>query len=136
MFSFRYVMPSSIPPPYQPKLGQSCGRGLGGVAFVSRVICVSMAGVKRGGSHQIGRGVEKAVLVGIAHASRNGDGGPAIGADESLRELERLARTAQVEPVGVTSQVVRRVSPATYVGSGKVQEIADLLQETGASVVL
>jgi len=91
--------------------------------------------VKRGG-HEVGRAVERAVLVGIAHASRSDSHGPGIGADESLRELDRLARSAGVAPVATVSQVVRRVTPATYIGTGKVQEVADKLAETGATVVL
>jgi GTPase len=89
--------------------------------------------VKRG-TQGVGRSAERAVLVGIAHASHQDDVG--IGADESLRELERLARTAGVEPVATESQVVRRVSPATYVGSGKVVEIAETVKEHDAGVVL
>ncbi len=103
--------------------------------FVRAAFCDTLDGVKRGG-HEVARAAERAVLVGIAHASRHGQEGPAIGAEESLRELERLARSAGVEPVGVTSQIVRRISPATYVGSGKIEEIAELLAETGATVVL
>ena len=97
---------------------------------------MSVLTVMKGRPQVVGRAVERAVLVGIAHASRSDDRGPSIGAEESLRELDRLARSAGVQPVATVSQVVRRVVPATYVGKGKVDEIAAALAETGATVVL
>ncbi len=62
--------------------------------------------------------------------------GAGIGADESLRELERLARTAGVEPVATLTQNVRQISPATYIGKGKVEELKETVKATGAGVVL
>lgn len=56
--------------------------------------------------------------------------------DESLNELELLADTAGLRVVGRTTQVVSRVDPATFVGSGKVKEIIELLTETKAKVVI
>ncbi|MGH7894784.1 MAG: GTPase HflX, partial [Candidatus Binatia bacterium] len=72
--------------------------------------------------------------MGIAHATS--ENGPAIGAEESLLELERLARTAGVEPVATLGQTVRRISPATYVGSGKVDEVKEMVAARAAGVVL
>jgi GTP-binding protein HflX len=89
----------------------------------------------KGGTTAVARPVERAVLVGIAHASRR-DGDAAIGAEESLRELERLALTAGVEPVAALAQTVRRISPATYIGSGKIDEVRQAILATGAGVVL
>jgi GTP-binding protein HflX len=89
----------------------------------------------KGGTTTVARPVERAVLVGIAPAFRR-DGDAAIGAEESLRELERLARTAGVEPVATLAQTVRRISPATYVGSGKIEEVRQTVLEAGAGVVL
>ena len=89
----------------------------------------------KGGTTAVARPAERAVLVGIAHASRR-DGDAEIGAEESLRELERLALTAGVEPVAVFAQTVRRISPATYVGSGKIEEVRQAVLATGAGVVL
>ena len=89
----------------------------------------------KGGMQVVGRPVERAVLVGIAHASRTTQ--PAgIGAEESLRELERLARTAGVEPVAALGQTVRRISPATYIGAGKIEEVKEAVAADGAGVVL
>ena len=88
----------------------------------------------KGGTQAVGRPVERAVLVGIEHAHR--DGATIIGAEESLRELGRLARTAGVVPVVTLHQVVRRISPATYLGSGKVEELKEAVRTSGANAVL
>jgi GTP-binding protein HflX len=62
----------------------------------------------------------------------------AQGADaaEELAEIEELARTAGVEPVGRVVQ--HRPSPArrTYVGKGKVEELKERFAETGAESLL
>src|SRR6478736_5648518 len=57
-------------------------------------------------------------------------------ADEELAEVEELARTAGVEPVGRVVQ--HRPSPArrTYVGKGKVEELKERFAETGAESLL
>ena len=81
------------------------------------------------------RAVERAVLVGIDTGNLR-QNGATIGADESLRELERLARTAGVEPIATLTQNLRQISPATYIGKGKVEELKDLVKSTGANVVL
>jgi GTP-binding protein HflX len=78
---------------------------------------------------------ERAVLVGIAHAARSAAAN-GIGGEESLRELERLARTAGVDPVASVQQTVRRISPATYIGSGKVEEVKQAAIASDAGVVL
>ena len=89
----------------------------------------------KGGTQIVGRPAERAVLVGIAYASHR-DEEPGIGAEESLRELERLARTAGVEPVATVTQTVRRITPATYIGAGKVQELKETVAARQAGVVL
>ncbi|MBI3767637.1 MAG: GTPase HflX [Deltaproteobacteria bacterium] len=89
----------------------------------------------KGGTQIVDRPAERAVLVGIAYASRR-DEEPGIGAEESLRELERLARTAGVEPVATVTQIVRRITPATYIGTGKVLELKEAVATAGAGVVL
>jgi GTP-binding protein HflX len=89
----------------------------------------------KGGSREVARPAERAVLVGIDTTSGRHDEA-SIGADESLRELERLARTAGVEPVATLHQNVRSISPATYIGKGKVEELKETVQAHGATVVL
>jgi GTP-binding protein HflX len=89
----------------------------------------------KGKTTAVARPTERAALVGIAHASRRMETA-GIGSEESLRELARLARTAGVEPVATLHQTVRRISPATYLGSGKIEEIKRTVGDTGAGVVL
>jgi len=72
---------------------------------------------------------ERAVLVG---ASR---GDPAL-ARESLRELRRLAETAGAIPVGECLQHRRIPDPATFLGRGKVEELARLCRERRADVII
>jgi GTP-binding protein HflX len=55
---------------------------------------------------------------------------------ESLAELERLAHTAGMIVVGYDVQQLVRPHAATFVGPGKVREIVEQIDETGADVVL
>ena len=55
---------------------------------------------------------------------------------ESLAELGRLAETAGLSVVGETSQSLQKPDPATFIGSGKVQEIKTLSTESDANVIL
>ncbi|HVM98183.1 MAG TPA: GTPase HflX [Candidatus Acidoferrales bacterium] len=74
---------------------------------------------------------ERGVLVGTEHGDSNAFGGP-----ESLAELERLAETAGVEVAGKALQTVKRIHPATFIGSGKVKEIHDLIATLKANVAI
>ncbi|MCC6848245.1 MAG: GTPase HflX [Deltaproteobacteria bacterium] len=89
----------------------------------------------KGGMRDVGQPIERAVLVGIDTGGPRQDGA-SIGAEESLRELERLARTAGVEPVATLHQSIRQISPATYIGKGKVEELTERAKALGASAVL
>jgi GTP-binding protein HflX len=89
----------------------------------------------KGGAREVARPIERAVLVGIDTGNGRHDGA-SIGAEESLRELDRLARTAGVEPVATLHQNVRQISPATYIGKGKVEELRETAKAVGATVVL
>ncbi len=59
-----------------------------------------------------------------------------IPVDESIEELGRLADTARLMVAGRAVQTVRRISPATYIGAGKVAEVHDLVESTKANVVI
>ncbi len=72
--------------------------------------------------------VERAVLVWA--------GRDAAGAEASLEELALLAESARLEVVGRVSQELRRIVPATLIGSGKVAELKELIGETEAEVVV
>lgn len=73
---------------------------------------------------------EKAILVGIERAK---DEWPI---ESSLAELERLAYTAGADVVAKTSQRLVKPNPATFIGSGKVQEIAELAQRHEADIII
>ena len=73
--------------------------------------------------------IEKVILVGV---SETAGGNP----EESLHELYELAKTAGAETVGRVLQTREYVHPTTYVGSGKLQEIKDLIDATGATGII
>jgi GTP-binding protein HflX len=66
---------------------------------------------------------QKAFLVGLVRPLRFAEG---WSADESLDELERLVDTAGGVVVGRETQPRNTPDPATYVGSGKAQEIEEI----------
>lgn len=55
--------------------------------------------------------------------------------ESSLSELSSLVRTAGGLVVGSTSQEIRRVDPATFIGKGKVEEIARDAMDACADIV-
>ena len=73
---------------------------------------------------------EKVILVGVSTDSTKSE------VSQSLDELEELADTAGAVSVGRVMQSRQSVSPATYVGRGKVEEIRTMLYSTGAETVI
>lgn len=61
---------------------------------------------------------------------------PQFSLGDSLDELALLADTAGVVVRGRVTQKVSRIDPATFIGPGKIEEIAALLPEVGADVVI
>lgn len=55
---------------------------------------------------------------------------------ESLAELEELTVAAEAEVVGSITQVLTSYNPASLIGSGKVEEIAEMVRDSHASVVI
>ncbi|MEJ7771155.1 MAG: GTPase HflX [Geodermatophilaceae bacterium] len=74
--------------------------------------------------------LERVLLVGVWTE------GGAGAADRSLAELAALAETAGSEVLDGVIQRRDRPDPATYVGSGKVTEIRELVMHTGADTVI
>ncbi|HCW03371.1 MAG TPA: GTPase HflX [Clostridium sp.] len=68
----------------------------------------------------------------------NGERAIIVGADteESLQELSELALACEVTVVNQVYQKRSRLDPVYYIGSGKVKEIAMLVQAVGANVVI
>ncbi len=75
---------------------------------------------------------ERAILVAVNEKGSR----PLMSLTDSLRELELLADTAGMSVVGQVTQNVSRIDPATFVGSGKVEEIKDLLLATDTKAVV
>jgi GTP-binding protein HflX len=57
-------------------------------------------------------------------------------AGSSLDELDRLLTTLGVNPAARVVVAIKRIHPATYVGSGKVDEIKEAMIEAGAEAVI
>ena len=74
--------------------------------------------------------LERVLLVGVWTV------GGAEAAERSLAELAALAETAGSEVLDGVIQRRDRPDPATYVGSGKVAEIRELVIHTGADTVI
>lgn len=73
---------------------------------------------------------QKAVLVAVL------DTGSRIDKDTALDELKGLVTTAGAEVVGELVQKTNQPSPATLLGRGKVEELKQLIDATGAEVVI
>jgi len=74
--------------------------------------------------------LERVVLVGVWTE------GTAVDAQRSLVELAALAETAGSEVLDALVQRRDKPDPATYVGSGKANEIRDIVADTGADTVV
>ncbi|MBR4406835.1 MAG: GTPase HflX, partial [Clostridia bacterium] len=53
-----------------------------------------------------------------------------------LAELARLVETAGADVLGQTYQFVKEITPATLIGSGKVEEIKQQIEELGVNLVI
>ena len=90
--------------------------------------------------------LEKVVLVGLELPRPHGPATGAPGgsgqvrdtqdADTSLRELAALAQTAGSEVLDALIQKRDHPDPATYLGSGKARELADVVAAAGADTVI
>lgn len=73
--------------------------------------------------------VEKVILIGVETPE-------ARDVEASLDELSELAKTAGAETVGRVIQSREYAHPATYIGQGKLDEVADMIQRTGATGII
>lgn len=74
---------------------------------------------------------EKAILVSLQT-----DNMSEFLAQESISELAQLTDTAGAEVIGVLSQKRHSPDSATYLGSGKARDLALMVQEKGANLVI
>ncbi|HLN59905.1 MAG TPA: GTPase HflX, partial [Symbiobacteriaceae bacterium] len=79
------------------------------------------------------RPVPRAFLVGLQRPERKSEG---WAADESLDELERLVDTAGAVVVGRETQPRQNPDNATYIGSGKVEEIEERRRQLEFDMVI
>ncbi len=68
---------------------------------------------------------EKAIIVGVQLNNR-----PEF--PSAMEELRNLADACQIEVVGELTQKAERVNPSLYMGSGKIKELKELMEENGA----
>lgn len=74
---------------------------------------------------------DRAVLVGFGVKPQ-----PIAEVKTDLCELEELASAAGAEVVGSTFQIVQKIQSATLIGSGKVEEVAEMLDGSDGNLVI
>jgi GTP-binding protein HflX len=76
--------------------------------------------------------IEKGFLVGVELKGKR----HLWRVEDSLEELAQLARTAGIDVVGHTIQRLDSPNPATYIGTGKVEEVQTWKRELGYDVLI
>ncbi|MEG1993062.1 MAG: GTPase HflX, partial [Acetivibrio sp.] len=79
--------------------------------------------------HEIEQEPEKIILVGVSLHEKD-------DTEESLNELEELAKTAGAVTVAKIIQKRESIHPGSYIGKGKMIEVKALLDELGATTVV
>lgn len=74
--------------------------------------------------------MEKVILVGTDLGDRN------FNLEDSMNELSELAHAAGAEVVGQLTQKLDKISSRTYIGTGKIEEIAQMALETEADAMI
>ena len=72
---------------------------------------------------------EKVILVGVSE--QDGD-----DAEDSVAELAELVKTAGATVIGTMIQKRELIHPGTYIGTGKVAELKELIMELGATGIV
>ncbi len=76
---------------------------------------------------------ERLILVAVAGTDADRD---IDTVRDCLAELAELVKTAGGETVGTVIQNREAVHPGTYIGKGKIEELAEILAETGANGIV
>ena len=66
---------------------------------------------------------ERFILIGVQTAERS----EMISMEDSLVELEELVQTAGGDSVACVVQNAQRIHPGTYMGSGKLEEVRQMM---------
>lgn len=79
--------------------------------------------------YEVEKETERVILVGVSQ--QDGD-----DAEDSVAELAELVETAGAVVVGTLIQKRENIHPGTYVGTGKVFELEELIEQTGATGIV
>ena len=77
------------------------------------------------------KSTDRAIVVGVGLKTE-----PTSEIKENLLELEELVRAAGGEVVGALVQTLPHWNPATLIGTGKVDEVKEMVQSSGANIVI
>ncbi len=77
------------------------------------------------------KNAERAVLVGVQLPGQSKS-----EAQDSLEELANLSYSAGAHAVAIVSQDIKRIDPATFLGSGKVEEVKRVASEKDCDLIL
>jgi len=74
---------------------------------------------------------DRAIVIGVGLKTD-----PLSEIKENLLELEELVTAAGGEVVGSITQVLPSWNPATLIGTGKVEEVAEMVRDSGANLIV
>jgi GTP-binding protein HflX len=72
---------------------------------------------------------QKALLIGVNINNR-------VDFKDSMEELNNLALACDIEVVGKLEQNLKAINTVSYIGSGKVEEVMSLINETNAEILI
>lgn len=78
---------------------------------------------------------ERVLLLGVFETEKSQPGAEILF-DKSMEELDALTRACEMEPVGRNTQQLPSVNNATYMGSGKLEEMRERIEELSATLVI
>ncbi|MBX3019214.1 MAG: GTPase HflX [Bdellovibrionaceae bacterium] len=77
------------------------------------------------------KSTDRAIVIGVGLKTES-----TLEVKENLLELEELVSAASGEVVGSIIQILPQWNPATLIGTGKVDEVREMVQETQANLVV
>ena len=72
---------------------------------------------------------KRGIIVGININNKN-------NFEESIIELKNLCIACDIEIVGEMEQNLKKINPTFYMGSGKIEELRDLIEKTNAEIIV
>ena len=72
---------------------------------------------------------KRGIIVGININNKN-------NFEESIIELKNLCIACDMEVVGKVEQNLKKINPTFYMGSGKIEELQDLIDKTNAEIIV